>query len=775
MKENIEDYIITTLNFRISFISRELFRIETQNYLDEKTQSVINRSLIESFLIDFEEKNDTYIFKTEKIEATISKNGIVKEIYLKETKTHVSDFYSYNLKGTARTLDGVNGGCKLSDGVCSKNGVAVLDDSKSLVLINDELFPRKECTDLYYFAYGNNYFAAIKALYHLTGSMPLIPKYALGNWWSRYHEYTEKEYDELILKFEDKRIPINVSVIDMDWHYVNNYAKFRDDSLFTKEELNDKKIQNDYYDGWTGYTWNKDLFPNYKRFLNFLHKHNLKVTLNLHPHSGVRKYEEAFNDMAKELNIDPNTINTIPFDIASKEFINAYLKVLHHPYEDAGVNFWWIDWQQGTNSKMKDLDPLWSLNHYHYIDNDRSNNRPLILSRYSGPGSHRYPLGFSGDTYISWEALNFQPYFTATATNIGYTWWSHDIGGHMNGIKDNELYLRWLQLGVFSPINRLHSTKNIFSGKEPWKYNLETERIATNYLRLRKKLIPYLYSINYKMAKYGDVLVTPLYYLYKEEEAYNFKNEFLFGSELLVSPITSKTNKITSLAGVKTYIPEGRFTDIFTNRIYHGRQITTLYREIDYIPVLAKEGAIIPTFVDDKTNNIDNNQDLEILVYRGNNTFTLYEDDGETKDYQIGKYSLRTLSINEENNTITFKITKNSNAYSDCLYKRNIIVSFKDVVKAHVSCNVDFKILRNKNNVCVSFNDTNEDVVFTLTNYKALTNKNTKEALIDLTSKFEMQNDIKNDLFLETIKTLKVKKGLAKHLSGPIKEILKLK
>ena len=94
------------------------------------------------------------------------------------------------------------------------------------------------------------------------------------------------------------------------------------------------------------------------------------------------------------------------------------------------------------------LDPLWLLNHYHYQDSCKNAEGGLILSRYAGPGSHRYPVGFSGDTIISWNSLRFQPYFTATASNIGYSWWSHDIGGHMLGDYDEELQTRWLQFGI---------------------------------------------------------------------------------------------------------------------------------------------------------------------------------------------------------------------------------------------------------------------------------------------------------------------------------------
>ena len=153
------------------------------------------------------------------------------------------------------------------------------------------------------------------------------------------------------------------------------------------------------------------------------------------------------------------------------------------------------------------MDPLWLLNHYHYLDNCRTGQAGLILSRYGGPGSHRYPIGFSGDTIVTWESLAFQPYFTSTASNIGYTWWSHDIGGHMRGYYDEDLALRWLQFGVFSPINRLHSSCNAFNSKEPWFYSPETCRLMKQYLRLRHGLLPYLYTMNVATHEEGLPLV----------------------------------------------------------------------------------------------------------------------------------------------------------------------------------------------------------------------------------------------------------------------------
>ena len=374
---------------------------------------------------------------------------------------------------------------------------------------------------------------------------------------------------------------------------------------------------------------------------------------------------------------------------------------------------------------------------------------------------------------MTWDSLRFQPYFTSTASNIGYTWWSHDIGGHCCGYKDNELYIRWIQLGVFSPINRLHSTNDPFTGKEPWKQIQSVKDIAINYLQLRKRLIPYLYSMNYQTYSKGKALIEPLYYSIKNNNAYKFKNEFFFGSELLVSPITEKTNTITCLAGIKTYIPKGRWTDIFTNQIYEGEQVLSLYRSLSYIPVLARQGAIIPTYVDGITNNIDNNQDLEILVYRGNNSFDLYEDDGESKDYLKGKYSIKTIIVTEEDNKVTFTIKANSNKDYNTNYNRNLIISFKDIIKGNISCNVEYKII-DDNFIKIQVKDINSDIVIELNNAKYLKNIDKKEALINLISSYQMDNITRAEMFCNIINDINYNIKAPKHLLEPINEILKM-
>lgn len=544
-----------------------------------------------------------------------------------EVKGNISVYHStwhygeeiHDLGGTARTLDEANGEIPLEHGVVSGRGFSVLDDSESQVVLEDGwIEPRKKgIKDIYFFGYGHNYKEALKDFYYLCGTTPMLPRYALGNWWSRYYKYTEESYMELMERFDKEKLPFTVAVIDMDWHLVD--------------------IDPKYGSGWTGYTWNKEFFPDPKRFLSKLHDRGMRTTLNVHPANGVQGHEEMYVEMAKAMGVDYKQEDPVMCDLADPAYIEAYFEYLHHPREEEGVDFWWIDWQQGTNTKIEGLDPLWILNHFHFLDSKRNGKRPMTFSRYAGPGSHRYPVGFSGDTIMTWESLNFQPYFTSTASNIGYGWWSHDIGGHMLGYKDDEMQARWAQYGIYSPIMRLHSSCSDFNGKEPWRFKKETEAAMGDALRQRHQMIPYLYTMNYRSYKEALPLVTPMYYDYPEEHAaYEMKNQFMFGSELIVVPITSKRIAGINRAKVTAWLPDGKWYDIYTGLMYDGGRVIDLYRDLKSIPVFAKAGAILP--FTDEISGVEatkNPISLRLKVYAGaNGAFELYEDDNETCAYE---------------------------------------------------------------------------------------------------------------------------------------------
>ncbi len=666
--------------YRFTILTSRLFRIEYNEdgvFEDRATQTVINREF-DPVEFSVNDEGQRIIITTEDIEIVYYGGPISTNTLSVRTRSgsnrlgrwNYTDDNKNNMGGTARTLDCVDGACELETGIMSRDdNPAILDDSKSLIVEEDgSILPRAEgCFDQYIFCFGlkefqYDYKSALKAFYKLTGQTPLIPRYALGNWWSRYHAYTQEEYTELMKRFKEEEIPLSVAVIDMDWHLV--------------------KIDTKYGSGWTGYTWNKELFPDHVGFLKFLHDEGLKTSLNLHPAEGIGVHEKAYKSMAEAMGVDPKTEKRIEFDITDKKFMENYFKHIHNPLEEEGVDFWWIDWQQGNTTSVPGLDPLWMLNHFHTIDHGRDGKRTMIFSRYSGPGSHRYPIGFSGDTFITWDSLDFQPYFTANASNIGYGWWSHDIGGHMFGKRDAELTNRWVQFGVFSPICRLHSSNFIFINKEPWNFDRNTEYCMKKFLKLRHELVPYLYTMNYRAHKESEPIMQPLYYNYKNDAGKEFykkpefehKNEYSFGTEMLVSPITKPADKDTMCGCATTYLPDGDWYDFFTNVRYVGGRIFDAYRRAEDMPVFVKAGGIVPMAKLSHINDIENPENMRIKVYAGaNNIFEMYEDDGETMDYASGKYAISKMEL-EWGEKPVFKISKPQGDF--VLPERNFEVEF---------------------------------------------------------------------------------------------------
>jgi alpha-glucosidase (family GH31 glycosyl hydrolase) len=608
-------------HYRITVLDAGLVRLEhseTGTFEDRASQTVVNRAFApQDFTLT--ETDDGLEIHTERLHLLYDKGPFTTHGLSVQAKGgyHSRDSVwrfgtaSPNLGGTARTLDDVDGATPLEDGVLAFDGVALVDDSRTVLLRDDGwIAPRTPGNlDLYVFSYGRDYKAALRALYALTGPTPLLPRFALGNWWSRYHPYTAEEYVDLMDRFRDERLPLSVAVIDIAWHPVD--------------------IDPKYGSGWTGYTWDTELFPDPKQFLADLHDRDLAVSLNVHPAEGVHAHEASYAAIAERMGIDPATEMPVNFDPTDEAFVEAYLEELHHPLEDEGVDFWWLDWQQGGVTKVPGLDPLWLLNHVHYLDSGRDGRRPLTFSRYAGIGSHRYPIGFSGDTHITWESLDFQPYFTATASNAGYGWWSHDIGGHFKGYKDDELTTRWVQYGVFSPIMRLHAGLNPFNTKEPWRFSSQAETVMKDFLRLRHQLLPYLATMNVRAHVEGEPVVQPMYYDHPDEPAaYACRNEFMFGTDLLVAPITTPADRETGLGRVKAWLPEGSWTDVFTGLTYTGGRTVYLHRDLTSIPVLARAGAIIAmTPVDGLGNGTALPSTIEVRVYAGaDGETTLVED-----------------------------------------------------------------------------------------------------------------------------------------------------
>ena len=636
-------------HWRIGLITESLIRLEWSDsgeFEDRATLMAVDRAFLPSGAVDYTtgERDGMLVVETPALRLTydrkpFSKEGltiVVKGVPDSQFNTwHYGDEPKGNLGGTARTLDEADGAIPLGQGVISRDGWAVLDDSASNVFVTADadgnlpdgvvayggigVAPRDHReTDIYFFGYGRRYREAVHDFQKLSGPAPLLPRFALGNWWSRYYRYSQDEYLDLMDRFKAEGIPFTTSVIDMDWHLVDD-------------------VDPRFGSGWTGYTWNRKLFPDHRAFLEGLHDRGLKTTLNVHPRDGIRAFEEPYAKAAATVGVDAEVQEPVEFDLTNPRFVRAYFD-MHHDLETEGVDFWWLDWQQGGVTRQPGLDPLWVLNHMHYCDSARDGRWPLTFSRFAGPGSQRYPVGFSGDTVITWKSLKFQPYFTSTASNIGYGWWSHDIGGHMFGYRDEELEARWYQLGAFSPINRLHSSCSPFSGKEPWNFHEPVRSAMVDVLRLRQALMPYLYTMNWRAAVDGDPIVEPMYWANPNlGESYEVPDEFRFGTELVVAPVVDPMDKASMRGKADAWLPQGDWFDFFDGRRYvaadpAGRRLA-VWRTIDRIPVFAKAGGIVPMQSDPLSDMTVNPRALDVVIFPGaDGSFAMREDSGEFRE-----------------------------------------------------------------------------------------------------------------------------------------------
>ena len=580
-----------------------------------------------------------------------------------------------NLKGTFRTLDGYDGDVRtfdtpegkkgehmeIEDGIIARDGWTLIDDSKSLLFDGDPKWEwvteRKNTNgqDWYFMAYGTDYKRALKDYTRFAGKMPLPPRYAFGYWWSRYWLYSDKEVRNLAKDLRNYGFPLDVLVIDMDWHY-------------TEKDRG----------GWTGWTWNKELFPNYRRLLKDLNDDNLKVTLNLHPADGVDWYEEKYPEVARAMGVDPATKQRIDWLGSDKKFMTTMFDKILNPMMADGVDFWWLDWQQHIyDRKLTTLKNTWWTSRCFFTNMQQyTEKRPMIYHRWSGLGNHRYQVGFSGDAIITWKSLDFQPYFNHTASNVLYGYWSHDLGGHMGGIDrvDPEMYTRWMQFGAMSPIMRTHSTKNIKLKKEPWVFDYDITLVLRNTVRQRYTMAPYIYSMARRAYDDAIALCRPMYYDYpKAQEAYDFRNEYMFGDQMLVSPITSPMTGTYSVQ--KTWLPEGEWFELATGTLLKGGSTVERTYAIDEYPIFVKAGAVLPFYTDKVQNLQGNDEDVVVAVFPGaeGGSFSMYEDNGDDQKYAT-EYATTALSSRVEGNELTVTIGARKGSYKDMPAQRRFSV-----------------------------------------------------------------------------------------------------
>ncbi len=581
---------------------------------------------------------------------------------------------SQNLGGTLRTLDQCFGPVDLPNGIISRSGWAIVDDSKTPVLSHNWVASRKNQHELdwYLFGYGLDYRAALKSLAAISGPVPLPRKNLFGIWYSRYWPYTSDDYRKIVQEYSDHDFPLDNIVMDMDWHITKAPG--------AKTGYKDMV--------WTGYTWNRDLLPDAEALLKWFHQQGLFVTLNDHPADGVQPHEQMYADFMRAMGADPATKQTIPFDAGDKKYLDTFYQYTHKPLENAGVDFWWLDWQQYPFTRsVTDLANLPWLNRYNFLETSADGKRGVSFSRWGGWGDQKYPIHFSGDASTGWPMLAFEVPFTSTSGNVGCFFWTHDIGGHMGG-RNEESYTRWCQFGAMSAALRSHSTRNAEMDRRPWTYPKWAEDSMRISFHLRSELFPYIYSSAEESCRETVPLLRPIYFEHPRlDEAYHNAQEYYFGDNFLVAPITTPGIGPTKIAWQVVYFPpgDGPWYDYFTGDRHEENTTAIVACPIDRFPLFVRGGVPIPMQPYSPRPATAPLDHLIVRCYPDDEnkigSSGLYEDDGQTQAYKNGEFARTKLTYSRSGQNMTMTIGPSEGHFTDQPATRSYTIELPAVTK----------------------------------------------------------------------------------------------
>lgn len=582
--------------------------------------------------------NESPLLDRVSVEFKKNNSTILSPINQKDTK---------NLGGTIQRADRMDGRLEHRDynsaspttpkqfpnGLLSERGFTVLKNHKGRLVHMDT---KAESKEFFVFTYGDDYRTALRNFTNINGRIPMLPKWSLGNWFSRYQPLKDNDYKKIVTRFRKEKIPIDVIVPDMNWHK----------------------------DGWYGTRYDSINFPDMQEFLKWTNDNGIHVGFNHHPGALIPD-DPRSAIFAKKTGIDlsqlvkktdslykatkwENIKGTAHYGEDNWRHVKPYFDTFLAPIMDLGLDFHWVD---GTPSYE-------NLREYYKATQNYNNKRAIVLTRqeYGSFDHHKFPIGFSADTYISWESLKYNLEITINGANNG-VYWSHDIGGHM--LKDGdtsdktELFSRWIQSGAMTPFNRLHATGGVIQDtrkahiRKPWEWGTTVLNSARTIMQLKYRLMPYVYTLNRNAYDTGLIMTRGMYIdSPKYAAAYKYAtSQYMIGPSILVAPITNASEHSDGLKG-KTFknlwIPEGTWYDYFSGESIQGPKETMVSKSIDEMPIFIKEGAIIPMqeymeYTDQKPLN-----KLIIEFYQASrnlkSSFDFYEDDGETMNYTKNQF-----------------------------------------------------------------------------------------------------------------------------------------
>jgi len=507
----------------------------------------------------------------------------------------------------------------------------------------------------------------------------MLPRWAFGNWFSRYFPYSDADYRTTVLPaFRENKVPLDVLVVDTDFKSPNN---------------------------WNGWAWNPAYFPDPKGFLDWAREQGLVVSLNIHP--SIHVDDPRYAEVKSKLGYDLPTTSCLfgpchVFDFSRPDQLAAYFD-LHKPFEEQGPILWWLDSCCDASFASADGISADAFIDAQYAARTEAQGRRGFSWNRSGSGftvyghtavypagpwsDHRYDIDTTMDTVSTWDMLAFASYYTVRRASIGMPYESHDIGAH-NYYQDGnhlppDLYARWIQLGAFQPILRLHSNHGY---RAPWDYPDPAKASATAFMQLREALVPYTYTLGRQAYDTGLPMARGMYLNYPEyDDAYKYGTQYLFGDDLLVAPVTTPG---TENVPTQVWFPPGTWTDLFTGQSYTGPAVRTITTDLSTMPVFQRGGGILPT----RTDYVDHagakplDQVTLDVATGATGSFRLYEDAGEGLAYRTGEFAWTSLSV-EPAGTLT--IAAREGTFPGAVGERSWLVQYHDVDRAPAAVTVD--------------------------------------------------------------------------------------
>jgi alpha-glucosidase len=515
----------------------------------------------------------------------------------------------------------------------------------------------------YYVVYGPDFPRLLRTFAELSGFPPLPPRWVFGLLQSRYGYRNRTELEEIAQTFRAKGLPCDALILDLFWF----------------QEMGDLAFQ-------------PAAWPDPPGMIARLRDQGFRLIVIEEPYLTVksRLYPEALTKgyLVKHYDGSVYTCDFWPGECALFDFSHpgagAWWSTQHQPLLEMGIAGWWTDLNEPTKHHQDMLHyggpaaavhnltaPAMHQALFAAQQQYAPERRIFILSRAAFPGSQRYGAAlWSGDVEMTFTSLRKQVALGPNVGLAGIPLWGTDIGGFgFAGVCTPELYVRWFQFGAFCPLFRPHG--NLGERREPWQFGPEVEAICRKYLRLRYRLLPYIYTAAHEACTTGVPLMRALVLEFPEDrQVLNLTDEYLFGADILVAPVVDE-----GVTQREVYLPAGVWCDFWTEACCIGPGRLTVPAPLDTLPLFVRQGAIIPLGPELQYSTEQPLDPLTVEIYRGGDRVCmLYEDDGETTQYQTGAYKLTPINVSERAGGISCRITDARGDFAGQLPERSYVL-----------------------------------------------------------------------------------------------------